>query len=346
MNSRRAGLALCLAVLALGACGRDNREPRIETHDTPAPPGSVFPSLVARDDRVLLSWTEPAGDDSDTRIRFAELNAGTWRESETIGSGDLFVNWADFPSLVLDADGSVGAQWLVRGGGASFAYGIRFAVRGTDARWTEPSIPHGRDRAAEHGFVSLLSDAAGSFELAWLDGREMEHGGEMELRFATWTDGEFQPDSTAPTGARRRRSRATAGRSGPAPSTAPPLTLTSVRSRWPGLPRPTTNHVSGPNDQAISGRRSENRYGSTTATRWAASMWRRWMTGARSSPGSSASTMRPWSTFGVWSTTNRARSSNSAEPRRTEDPDSHAWRPTAQRCGPPGPKRVVLHKSG
>ena len=83
--------ALGVLALVLTGCSRGEREARIRALETPAPPGSVFPSLVVRDERVLLSWTEPAGDDSDARVRFAESNAGSWSASETIGSGDLFV---------------------------------------------------------------------------------------------------------------------------------------------------------------------------------------------------------------------------------------------------------------
>jgi hypothetical protein len=183
-----------VVALVLAACSQGQREARIRALETPAPAGSVFPSLAVRDERLLLSWTEPASDDSDARVRFAESNAGTWSETETIGSGDLFVNWADFPSIVLDTDGSIGAQWLVRGGGAAFAYGIRFAVRGNDGEWTPAGIPHGRERAAEHGFVSMLSDAPGKFDLVWLDGREAQRGGEMELRHAIWRNGKFETE--------------------------------------------------------------------------------------------------------------------------------------------------------
>lgn len=193
MNLRR-WVALGLVALALGGCGQKAREARIRPLDTPAPPGSVFPSIVARDGRVLLSWTEPANDGSEARVRFAEMNGQTWNDAETIGSGNLFVNWADFPSLALAVDGSIGAQWLNRGGGPSWAYGIRFAVRGTDGEWTAPQIPYASERAAEYGFVSLLSDAPGEFDLVWLDGREMDHGGEMELRYTTWLGGQFQPE--------------------------------------------------------------------------------------------------------------------------------------------------------
>lgn len=192
MTSRRwvaaGGLALALV---LGGCSRGDRVHELET---PAPPGSVFPSLVVRDDRLLLSWTEPASDALEARIRFSESSADGWSEPETIGSGALFVNWADFASLALNPDGSIGAQWLVRGDGPAGTYGIRFAVRGSDGEWSQPGIPHGRDRAAEHGFVSLLAGGRGKFELVWLDGREMEHGGEMELRHTTWRGGQFEPE--------------------------------------------------------------------------------------------------------------------------------------------------------
>jgi len=187
---RVAGL---LVALTLAACGQTTQEPRFQTLDTPAPPGSVFPSIIARDGHVYLSWTEPANDERDARVRFAEHDGRTWGDVETIGSGNLFVNWADFPSIALDTEGSIGAHWLVRGDGPSWAYGIRFAVRGNDGEWTPPRIPHGRDYDGEHGFVSLLSEIPGEFELAWLDGRQMEHGGAMELRYATWRNGQFQP---------------------------------------------------------------------------------------------------------------------------------------------------------
>ena len=69
------------------------------------------------------------------------------------------------------AAGTLAAQWLVRAGGPSWAYGVRFATRAADGAWTPPRIPHGEDHAAEHGFVSMLSPQPGAFELVWLDGR-------------------------------------------------------------------------------------------------------------------------------------------------------------------------------
>ncbi len=184
---------LCgLGLLGVAACNGGAREARIEFVGTPAPRGAVFPSLVADGDRLLLSWTEPGTEEAEARVRFAEFDRKNWGETETIASGKLFVNWADFPSLAVDPRGAIGAQWLVRSEGASFAYGIRFAVRDGDGIWSTPQIPHGEDRAAEHGFVSLMTREPGRFEMIWLDGRQMERGGEMELRHTLWDAGELQ----------------------------------------------------------------------------------------------------------------------------------------------------------
>jgi hypothetical protein len=192
---RRGLLTLGLLVFTLVGCNSDDPEPQVQTYDTPAPPGSVFPSLILSDDRLWLAWTEVGDEESTPSVRVAERHGDSWSDTETIATGNLFVNWADFASLATDGDGSIGAHWLVRGGGASFAYGIRFAVRDSTGEWSAPQIPHGRDHPAEHGFVSTVSESPGEFDLVWLDGREMERGGEMELRQATWSGGTFQSET-------------------------------------------------------------------------------------------------------------------------------------------------------
>jgi len=182
-------LLLVLSGLTIG-CRSGAPEPRIEQLDSPAPPGSRFPSLVVHEDQVYLSWI--SGEEPDASIDFAVSDDGEWSATATVASGpDLFVNWADFPSLAIDDAGNIAAQWLVRGGGPSWAYGVRFAVRLPDGGWTEPSIPHGEDHAGEHGFVSVVSAQPGRFELIWLDGRTMGDGGPMELRRTTWGAGRF-----------------------------------------------------------------------------------------------------------------------------------------------------------
>jgi hypothetical protein len=112
--------------------------------------------------------------------------------SDVVAANDLFVNWADFPSLHAFENGHLVAHWLQKSGSGAYAYDVRLA-RSTDggATWSAPVTPHKDGTKTEHGFVSL-AHAAGSRELqaVWLDGRGMtpdghgHGGGDMTLRWA------------------------------------------------------------------------------------------------------------------------------------------------------------------
>ena len=176
-----AGLA---AVLLLGCVGRDVDRPALGSVDTlasPAGPGSGEPNLATgADGRVYLSWIEPAGD-SMHALRFATLEGDRWSAPGTIVSrADLFVNWADFPSIVALAGQSLAAHWLQRSGDAKYAYEVRVA-QSTDAgqTWSEPLVPHRDGTATEHGFVSLFPfrDSLGAI---WLDGRNFARAAKGE----------------------------------------------------------------------------------------------------------------------------------------------------------------------
>ena len=141
--------------------------------EVPAGPGAGEPWLfVEPDGTVLMSWLEPSADGQ--ALRFSILDGAVWSPPRTVTSReDLFVNWADFPSVTRLLDGSLVAHWLQRSGPGTYAYGIRLA-RSTDngATWSAPVIPHTDGTQTEHGFVSLypgLSD--GSVRAVWLDGR-------------------------------------------------------------------------------------------------------------------------------------------------------------------------------
>ncbi|MHB1225254.1 MAG: hypothetical protein ACYC2G_14600, partial [Gemmatimonadaceae bacterium] len=151
---------------------------------SPAGPGSAEPNIaVAPDGGVYLSWLEPTGEDSHA-LRFASLTDTTWSAAATIVErGDMFVNWADFPSLLPLGGGRLAAHWLERGP-LRGAYDVRL-VQSLDggASWSEPVTPHSDGTPTEHGFVSLWP-AGDSVAAVWLDGRQYApgSGGEHELR--------------------------------------------------------------------------------------------------------------------------------------------------------------------
>ncbi len=188
------------AALLLGSCRQADERPAI---GPPAPaigaprelgppvgPGSGEPDLApGPDGSVLLSWVEPAPEGH--ALRFATLTNAGWSPARTVvARTDLFVNWADVPSVVALSDGSLAAHWLQRSGAETHAYGIRVS-RSADggSTWSAPVTPHGDGTPTEHGFVSLIPEPDGRVSTVWLDGRAYADSSEttpaMALRAAT-----------------------------------------------------------------------------------------------------------------------------------------------------------------
>jgi hypothetical protein len=141
--------------------------------DSPAAAGSAQPNLAVGDDgRLYLSWIERAGEGH--ALRFATWEGDGWSPARTIATGDdWFVNWADFPSLAVAQDGTLLAHWLARSGPGTYAYDVKLSMsHDGGASWSKPVSPHRDGTQTEHGFVSIVPGADGSFEILWLDGRE------------------------------------------------------------------------------------------------------------------------------------------------------------------------------
>jgi hypothetical protein len=168
---------VALSLPFLYACGiSDQRRAALGPVDSlpsPAGPGSGEPNLAAgADGRVMLSWLEPVGDSAHV-LRFSTFEAEQWSEPRTVTQrSDLFVNWADFPSVVPLGGRRIAAHWLQRSGNEKYAYDVRISQSSDDGEtWSTPSIPHRDGTATEHGFVSLFPfrDSLGA---VWLDGRK------------------------------------------------------------------------------------------------------------------------------------------------------------------------------
>jgi hypothetical protein len=152
---------------------------------SPAGPGGAEPHLAAsRDGSLLMSWVENGA------LKFASYEKGRWSAPRTIVENkDLFVNWADFPSLI-ESGVTLYAHWLQKSGAGTYSYDVWItSSRDRGKTWRKPRVLHRDGKAAEHGFVSLVP-RAGSVAAVWLDGREMsgedeDHmKGAMTLRYA------------------------------------------------------------------------------------------------------------------------------------------------------------------
>jgi hypothetical protein len=164
---------------------------------TPAAVGSAQPQLTVSDRGVLLSWIERSGDTAT--LKFAERTNSGWTEARTVASGsDWFVNWADVPSVVRLADGSIYGHWLQKSGPSTYAYDVRLARSTDDGKsWTPSFTPHHDGTQTEHGFASLFQMPGAGLGLVWLDGRAMKSGGhdghessgEMSVRAAVFDSG-------------------------------------------------------------------------------------------------------------------------------------------------------------
>jgi hypothetical protein len=166
----------------------------VQQIDAPAAAtGSAQPQLSVQGDKLLLSWIELVN--ADATLMFAERMPTGWSAARKVSAGrDWFVNWADVPSVVRLADGSLAAHWLQESAASPYAYDVRLAFSKDEGQsWTQATSPHHDGTPTEHGFASLFQAPGAGLGLVWLDGRAMkaakpdeEPSGSMALRAAVF----------------------------------------------------------------------------------------------------------------------------------------------------------------
>ncbi len=135
------------------------------------------PSVVAdaKHGQFVLSWQSKDAKGCST-LKLAALKPGAkLSEISDAGKGcDWFVNWADFPSVIIADNGDWLTHWLQKSGAAPYAYDIRIARSRDQGRsWEKPFTPHSDKTPTEHGFVSLAPMSGDKVLAVWLDGRKM-----------------------------------------------------------------------------------------------------------------------------------------------------------------------------
>jgi hypothetical protein len=200
------------AALALAACGGERGAIPLTVDTIPSPTeGDAAEPFVARapDGTIWMSWLERQADSSVSLLVSSRGTAGEWSSPrEVVRRRDLFVNWADFPSVQPLADGRLLAHWLQRRGDGRVTYDVRLAEsRDGAVTWSPDTMPHAAV-AAEHGFVTILPLPDGGAGVVLLDGTAGAvaaqaahgatagakaiadgHGLPMQLGYASWKDG-------------------------------------------------------------------------------------------------------------------------------------------------------------
>ena len=175
-NYRQLGLCAALSVALLAACTRPQVPPEFtEPIPLPLPAGqaSEGPRIsVGPDGQLALSWMDR--NEHGGTLRYTTLEDRKWQAaSDVVTDPDMFVNWADIPSVVPLSAGNWLAHWMSKSADATYAYDVKVSHSADDgASWSEPTSPHDDGTPTEHGFVSI-SQTGDATHLVWLDGRKM-----------------------------------------------------------------------------------------------------------------------------------------------------------------------------
>lgn len=198
-----------LAALAFSLCslgGALAEQPVFDSLTVFEPPTSGIaqePYLNVSGTSLLMSWMVPTA--SETLVQFARLDDVGWSNPVTVGRGeDLFLNWADFPTVAAFGDGNIALHWLRRASRSGYGYHVELSLSNDMGRsWSDPIIPYSDRSDQQHGFVTMSGNADGALDLLWLDARGYGQTGllaradNMQLR-ATRIDADGRLESSHP----------------------------------------------------------------------------------------------------------------------------------------------------
>ena len=189
---------LCLFILGIGLASCDKGpsddvqvEPeaaaRIQLSNASLPnlfkdsSNQIWMSYVTNEEKISSLW-------------LSHWQGTNWSTPELVAQGEnWFVNWADFPSVVTNADTFI-AHWLQKNGSGTYAYGVQYANKLPGADWKMRGLIHADESPTEHGFVSLQPGKNGTHAI-WLDGRNMQADAGHNSHAQTTNVADFDIDS-------------------------------------------------------------------------------------------------------------------------------------------------------
>jgi hypothetical protein len=167
-------IATVFLAASIGGCTGGELPVFGEPVPVPLPAGTnvVGPRFSSTSDgTVVLSWMQRQ--EKGATLRFSTLELGKWQKAADVAADEnMFVNWADLPSVTPVSDKHWVAHWLSKSAEATYAYDILLVQSFDEGQtWSEPVRPHTDGTPTEHGFVSIHRQGD-SAALLWLDGRK------------------------------------------------------------------------------------------------------------------------------------------------------------------------------
>ena len=97
---------------------------KVEPWQLPVSSTAAQPNLIKNaNGELLLSWVERTN--KGHQMMLARYHKDKWSKASPVAEGNnWFVNWADFPSTVALADGTIWAHYLVKSGPGTYAYDV------------------------------------------------------------------------------------------------------------------------------------------------------------------------------------------------------------------------------
>jgi hypothetical protein len=145
----------------------------------PSPAGSIQPNWgVAADGSALLSWVEPAKNDTYT-LRYAARHGAAWGEARTVAQGrNIWRHPAELPGVISLSDGTLLAHWVEKGSGkdSSDAEFLYVSSSHDGIHWTPPAMAHHDHAMVQHGLASMVASGPHEASLLWLWAPKGEDG--------------------------------------------------------------------------------------------------------------------------------------------------------------------------
>ena len=134
---------------------------------------SLFNLKDLKKSKVIAAKKKLNKINTQTKVMFSMKTAIGWSEPTPVHIGhDLFVNWADFPSIAILSDTTIAVHWLQKIGKSGFDYQINIALSSNNGKtWSNPKILHEDRSPVQHGFVSMTPSKEKLLTIIWLDGR-------------------------------------------------------------------------------------------------------------------------------------------------------------------------------